>query len=775
MYFTKFPHRSNFSFVDAFNESDSTIKAGSRQFQVHVTTYSGDIAHIQVKDAKQWGENRCLESLVVPDEATTKHLKIEDGFNVNVLGKKGKPLLKGTFGVSGEASMFVFELDESAKFFGMGEKNFGTIELSGYRTKYWNTDVWGDFHFKQWGDSPADPPYFSLPYLVVKVGEEFVGLLLHNPFPTFMETPGIDEERVFVEWQRTSPDLIVGSEGGEPNLWIIYGPTLKELTRKLQKLVGVTPLPPAWALGYHQSRWGYGGHDDLLDLDQKFADYKIPCDSLWLDLDYMDEFRIFQTSDKAFPVGADITADKLSENGRRIVPILDPGVKFETGYKVYDDGHKHKIFCQNAEGKEFVGLVWPGETVFPDFSQPKTRAWWAGYVEAFAKSGFGATWIDMNDPSTGPVDPQGMRFNNGKEPHAAYHNQYGLGMQMATQEGFLKARPNERPFILSRSGFIGSSKRAAIWTGDNLSNYFYLKISIPTSVNMSLSGQPFNGPDMGGFGDDVSDALIVDWFKAGFLFPFFRNHCAQNRRNQEPFAFPEPVMSILRRYIRLRYKLIPYLYSLFIDQELHGDPIMRPVFYEFHDAGLEAINDQFMVGRWMMQAPFVEEKAKIREVVLPGDQSWYDATDGRWVQPGTETVKNERTSTPLFIRAGAIIPMQAGTPTTAKKELNSVHFHVFLPPSWSGESNMEYSADDGISFDYRDGKRSTVSIRLVGANGNIAISFDEKAKGFGEITPTFVVHGDPKSVRINGAAVKLTHEKVVLTGKPLKVQLVVKA
>lgn len=771
MYFTKFPHRSNFSFVESYSESDSTIKAGNRQFSASLTTYLGEIAHVQVSDTKLWGGNKCLESLAVPGTGKSKHIKLGDDFQIEVLGRNGKPLLKGKFGVSGESHMFDFEIEEGAKFFGMGEKTFGTIELSGYRTKFWNTDVWSDFNSKQWGDSPTDPPYFSLPYLIAKVGEEYVGLLLHNPFVTFMETPGIDEARVFVEWQRTSPDLILGSEGGEPNLWILYGPSLKELTQKFQKLVGVTPLPPAWALGYHQSRWGYLGHDDLLELDDKFAETKIPCDSLWLDLDYMDGFRIFQTDMTRFPHSVKTTADKLAERGRRIVPILDPGVKFEPGYKVYDDGHKNKIFCRNAEGNEFVGMVWPGETVFPDFSQQKARDWWSKYVKEFASSGFGATWIDMNDPSTGPVDPLGMRFNNGTEPHTAYHNQYALGMQIATQNGFLQARPNERPFILSRSGFIGSSKRAAIWTGDNLSNYFYLKISIPTSVNMSISGLPFNGPDLGGFGDSVTDCLMVDWIKAGFLFPFLRNHCAKGQREQEPFAFPDAVMSIMRRYIRLRYKLMPYLYNLFIQQEELGDPIMRPLLYEFGDAGLEGVNDQFMIGSSLMQAPFVEEKAKTRSVVLPGDLPWYDATDGNWVQPGTVVVKNDRTSTPLFVRAGAIVPMQAGTPTDTKKELNKVHFHVFLPNSWSGETNLEYSADDGISFDYQKGMRSTIGIRMASASGNVAISVEEKANGFGKIEPTFIVHGEPKSVRVNGSVVKLTAEKVVLTGKPLKVQM----
>jgi len=775
MYFTKFPHRSNFSFVDEYREADSTIKAGGKVFPVAITTYEGGLTHIQINCTELWGENKCLENLTYPDQSDHKHLKIDSGFKINVLGKRGKELLTGTFGVSGAASMFAFGLADDAQFFGMGQKTFGKMELSGVRTKFWNTDVWGDFHPAQFSDKPTDPPYFSFPYVVVRLGDEFVGLLAHNPFPTFMETPGPDLDPASMKGQRTSADLIVGSEGGEPNLWIIYGPSLRELTRKLQQLVGVTPLPPTWALGYHQSRWGYRGHDDLLQLDEQFAENKIPCDSLWMDLEYMDGFRIFQTSKEAFPLGSNATAAKLAEHGRRIVPILDPGVKFEPGYKIYEDGHKQGIFCQNAEGKEFVGLVWPGETVFPDFTQPKARRWWAGYVEEFVQSGFGATWLDMNDPSTGPVDPTGMRFNDGLESHFPYHNQYALGMQIATQEGFLQARPEERPFLLSRSGFIGSSKRSAIWTGDNLSNYFYLKITIPTSVNMSISGLPFNGPDIGGFGGSVTDALMVDWVKANFLFPFFRNHCAKGQRQQEPFAFPESVMSVLRRYIRLRYKLIPYLYNLFIAQEEVGDPILRPLFYEFSDAGLEKLDDEFMVGPWILQAPFVEENAKSRTVTLPGNDKWFDAVSGEWLDAGTTTAKNDKTTTPLYIRAGAIVPMQPGTPVDNQKELRKVHLHVFLPNLWSGESSATYKADDGISFGYRNGERSALTVRLASANGNLAISMEGTESGFGAIEPTFIIHGDPKSVRINGGVVKLSSAKVVLTGRPLKVTVVNKA
>jgi alpha-glucosidase len=775
MFFTKYPHRSNFSYLQEFNPESGEGVAGKRKFGVRLTSYQDDIYHLQVTNSETWEPNNCLETLDIPGTSDRHRLKIDENGCLRMLGHDGKPLIESpagkAFGVCGDQSIFQFDIRPESKFFGLGEKTFGKIEVSGIRTKFWNTDVWGDFHFKQWLEDPTDPPYFSTPYLAAKIGDEWVGFLLHNPYPTFFEIPGTDESRVFVEWQRTAPQLLMGSEGGEPNLWILYGSSLQDLTRKLQKLVGVTPVPPLWSLGYHQSRWGYGGHDDLLALDAIFTENQTPCDSLWLDLDYMDGYRIFTVAEKAFPEGVGATTEGLKESGRRIIPIIDPGVKFEPGYGVYDDGHAKKMFCENAEGHEYVGMVWPGETVFPDFTKSEARSWWAGYAEEFRKSGFGGCWIDMNDPSTGPVDPTGMLFQDGTKSHGFGHNTYALGMQMATKEGFLKANPNERPFILSRSGYIGSSKNAAIWTGDNLSNEFYLRISVPTTIGMGLSGLPFNGPDIGGFGGDITDQLMQDWVKACFLFPFFRNHSMLGTREQEPFAFPKSTMQVIRKYIRLRYKLLPYLYNLFVDQEEHGDPILRPLLYAYNDPGLDQVDDEFLIGNSILQAPILG-KERSRTVKLPGTEPWFDAQTGDWRDPGEFEIKVGSGETPLFLAAGAIIPMRHGTPIDTKTDLGKVNFHLFLPTDWNGDSSYEYRADDGISFGYRNGERSVLKINLASVEGHVAVSWEQTAEGFGKIEPTFVIHGRPKSVRVNASLTIQKADRVVLTGKGLPVDVV---
>jgi alpha-glucosidase len=767
MYFTKYPHRANFSFAEVYDPEIGQICAGRRVFEASITSHETDLYRIRIANPEFWAGNGGLAELDVPPESSRHRLKADETFQLSLMGNHGRPLITGRFGVSGDASMFVFELGGPARFYGMGEKLFGRMELSGYRTCFWNTDVWGDFHFAQWSEHPADPAYFSLPYVVARIEDEFVGFLIDSPHPSFMETPGTGESRVFVEWQRTSPELVLGTMSGEPGLWVIHGASLAEVTRKLQRLVGTTPVPPVWALGYHQSRWGYAGAEDLLALDAQFEKSRIPCDGLWLDLDYLDGFRIFQMNEEVFPGGLGPLVNKLAKNGRRIVPIIDPGVKKEPGYRVYDDGRAEDVFCQNDEGGEFVGLVWPGETVFPDFTQSRVRDWWARYVEGFAASGFGGCWIDMNDPSTGPVDPTSMRFAHGREPHEAHHNDYALGMQQATHEGFLRARPDERPFVLSRSGSTGSSRYAAVWTGDNVANYFYLNASIPTCVNMSLSGQPFNGADLGGFGGDVTDELMLDWIKAHFLFPFLRSHANKGTRPKEPFNFPSSEMAILRRYIRLRYKLMPYLYNLFVRQEEHGDPILRPLFYDFDEPGLDLLNDQFMVGPSILQAPFVQAEGRARAVTLPGTEPWFDAGAGEWHQPGAPELRRKREITPLFFRAGAIVPMQPGTPTDNTKDLHKVHVHLFVPPGWSGDGELEYRTDDGLSYAYQRDGRSSLHVRMACIEDNLALAVDWVDGPSGRVEPTFVIHSEPKSVRLNGVDSGVTKARVTLTGKAL--------
>lgn len=760
MLFHKTPYAANFRYPDRFK--DGKIEIGNTTLRAAVQAYEGEIYHIQVVSGEHWNEDRNLVPLLPPAEIEGGgYLSVGGKFELILRDAKGKILLETIegmgFGVCGKQSIFTFAYDKKMRFYGMGEKTFGRMELSHIRSRFWNVDALGDHPGQVWGEHSADPYYVSVPYLIVRQGKTYLGLLLHNPYETWVDT-GTDPSFFGTEDQNRK--IVLGAEDGMPSLWIIVGPSLAELTRKLQKLVGVTPRPPLWALGYHQCRWEYKGEQHLLNLDQHMTKHQIPNDGLWLDIDYMEGYRVFTYSKDAFPKGVPGTLKKLQASDRKVVPIIDPGVKLEKGFPMYEEGLKEGHFCLTPEGQPFVGFVWPGETVFPDFSKASVREWWAGYCKKFREEGFAGAWVDMNDPSTGAVDPYAMLFHDGQWSHGAFRNQYALGMQMATRDGFLKARPNERPFVLSRSGYTGTSRFAAIWTGDNVSNRFYLKGSITCSVSLGLSGIPFNGPDVGGFMNDTTEELMVDWVKSGFLFPFFRNHSGGSHRRQEPWTFSKRGLGIITHYTQLRYKLLPYLYQLFVAQERDGDPILRPA--QYHFPGGELADDMFMVGPSILQAPCNDGTRK-REVKLPG-KDWFDARWGKWVN-GNLLVECGPIDTPLYFADKSIIPSLPGVRTDNRKDLRDVEFHIFLK---EGQAEAHYTFDDGQSFDYQAGKESVLEVRAVLQGGTLKVDTRVLNEGFGNLKSTkFYFYGDAKGIHLNGDVVKPKREKITWTGLPI--------
>ncbi len=777
MFFTKFPYPANFVFNPSPPSSDGMLSIGKRTVSSSIRSFAGGIHNLTLSDLASWPSNRSLVPLTPPAPAPDGLRWAPDG-SLEVLGPDGEVWISTVpgegIGLNGKASLFQFAVHPDCRYFGMGEKNYGELELSGYRACFWNTDVWSDFHSAQWGDKPTDPSYFSTPYVAVRTPRGWVGILLHNPSPAFIETPGRDDSRVFVEWQRTSPHLLIGARDGEPDLWILTADSLGDLTAKLSRLVGTTPRPPIWALGYHQSRWGYGGHKDLVALDKKFNKAQIPCSGLWLDLDYMSGYRIFTVDSNMFPQGPSNTAALLAQSGRRIVPIIDPGVKREAGYSVYDSGLSLGAFCQNREGTEYVGVVWPGDTVFPDFTLKKARDWFSEHVSRFRKQGFGACWVDMNDPSTGPADPEDMLFENGARSHAEHRNQYALGMQMATHAGFLDAFPDERPFMLSRSGFVGTSRYSAVWTGDNCSNDFYLGLSVTTLLGMALSGTPFAGADVGGFGGDSGDALMTRWIQAAFLTPFMRNHTTLDTRLQEPFSYPAPVAKVLAHFIRLRYRFLPYLYSLFARQENEGVPVYRPLVHDFDDVALDEVGDEAMVGDMLLHAPVLSAQGRGRMVTLPGKDPWFDLASGTWSEPGVRKVTVRRQESPLFIRSGGLVPIQDRLPMTNDVDLLRPTVLVAVPEGWTGRSSLTYFADDGISYAYRKGGQSVVQFHVIADKDEVQLRTEVHETGFGDVVPTFALVARPKSVMVDGQEARLDETVEVFTGRPITVQMVAK-
>ncbi len=688
MYLHKIDHPLNFSF----------IKNGEERFDFIIHDLGSDLHRLEVR-SRLWGDSFSQAGLrhdLFQHDKSDSLLSLKEGGEL-LLNYRGIRAFKSkrteSFGVCGNKWIFCFDPDPATLFYGMGEKNNG-FEKSGIKTKFWNTDVWADFAADDIENGTTDPMYLSVPYILIKSNEHCLGILIDNPFPVFMNL-GSKETVARQQDAEGERDFYFGSTGGKPVVYFILGKTMDEVTCKLQKLCGTTPLPPLWALGHHQSRWGYQSFRDLDDLKRKFRKYKIPNDGLWLDIGYMDGFRIFTFNDDHFS-DPEKEIREIQKSGMHVVPILDPGVKLDPGYPVYDDGVKEDIFCKNSEGKDYVGFVWPGASVFPDFSTEAGRRWWMKKVYELAGTGISGVWLDMNDPATGSGVLDEMRFNRGQHAHETNHNQYALGMQMASMEGLVKRNPHLRPFLLSRSGFIGTGRYSAVWTGDNVSNYHHLRQSIPMALNLSLSGIPFNGPDVPGFGGDASSELMRAWYKAAFLFPFLRNHCAGGK-NQEPWAFGKKTREVVAHYISLRYKFLPYIYNLFIEQEEAGRPVLRPMVYEFDHKGSSAlakIDDQIMIGSSIMQAPLLYEGQTERNVMLPAC-AWFSPSAG-WLKGDRKlTVRETGKSTPVFIREGAVIPMQTGERYSNENDLSDIELHLFLNRKTDDTYNYTYSFDDG--------------------------------------------------------------------------------
>lgn len=774
MHFHKYPHSSNFEFSPKAVPGAS-FKTSRGRYRISSRVSAEGIRHICVT-GPGWTHNDSDAGLAFapgrPSDPTS--LAFTKGC-VRWADPDGRTLVSSPpgrfFGQCGDGWMFEFDVEDGDGFYGFGEKWTG-LEHSDRPYMFWNTDVWADFH-PQSGvhrNPPPDPVYVSIPYAIVKRGNTFVGFLIDNPHATFISVADKTSIAGQMDLGPARRVLRLAGQQGQPSLYMIHGPSLPELTRKLQRLVGTTPMPPAWALGYHQCRWGYQSATDLERLDRKFDELALPVDGLWLDIDYMRGYRVFTFEKKHFPAPAKAIA-RLEKRGRKVVPIIDPGVKNERGYGVYERGAKAGAFCLNPQGRNYVGLVWPGETVFPDFSTGRGRKWWAREVAAFARNGIHGAWIDMNDPSTGPVENADMLFDRGRKSHSTYHNQYALGMAKATRDGFLSAWPEERPFLLSRSGSTGMSRYSAIWTGDNFSDYGHLRSGIATTLNLALSGVPFNANDLCGFGGNTEPQLARDWYKACFLFPVCRNHSICGSRLQEPWAFDRKTLDVTRHYIRLRYRLRPYLYQLFAAQEEAGEAILRPLFYDFKDTRklpLGKVDDQFLVGPSIMQAPFVDKDKKSRSVVLPGGTRWFDTSTNRWINGGRKiTVKATLRDTPLYVRDRSILPLARLAPADHAFDAARVDFHIFL--SGNGKVQTRYIFDDGISFDYRKGKRSEVVVTAVRTGARIDIRVDTLRSGFGPGDFTFTTEPAIREVRVNGKlAKKVRAQGVNLCAKSLQ-------
>ena len=603
-------------------------------------------------------------------------------------------------------------------FFGLGDKSDG-MNHRGYAYTNWNTDA---FDWQQ----GTDPLYKSIPFFIgMTANGTAFGVFLDNTYRTSFDF-GKESNSYFS----------FGADGGELNYYFIAGPTPRQVVARYTSLTGRTPLPPLFALGFQQSRYSYYPEARVRQIADEFRTRKIPCDVLYLDIDYQQGYKAFTINRDYFPTFEQMVKD-LDQQGFKTVLISDLHLKKEVGYKPYDQGTAHDYFVKNPDGSQYVGRVWPGPSVFPDFTLTPVRKWYGSLYKMFTDMGVAGFWNDMNEPAvfrypqkTMPldtvhrVDSETENRNPGgpvrTTDHREIHNVFGMENVRATHDGLLALRPNERPFVLTRAAFAGTQRYAATWTGDNSSTWVHYRLTVPTLLNMSVSGYPLVGADVGGFAESPTPELLTRWIELGAFQPIDRDHTTKGSRNQEPWVDGPEQETIRRRYIETRYRLLPYIYTSMEETSGTGIPLMRPMFLEHPILGLmEKVNDhEYYFGPDLLVAPKLLETLDSYDVNLPAG-TWYDYWTGQKVEakeqpawdaetvegapkpPMIETLKLDPKldELPVYVRGGSIIPHQPLVQSTAEKPVGPLQLAVYPGPNCSGS----VYTDDGHTFDYQQG------------------------------------------------------------------------
>lgn len=584
--------------------------------------------------------------------------------------------------------------DESC--YGTGQRTF-ELNLRGQHLNFWNTDAGAYVR-------GFEPINYCVPF--------YIGVHQHGAYGIFWD----NSYRASLDLGNHESDTLeFQAQGGEMRAYLFCGPTLEQVIADYTWLTGRMPLPPRWAIGYHQCRFSYHNEAAVLEVARELRRRKIPCDAIYLDIDYMDGKRVFTWDKQAFPDLHDM-ADQLHQIGMKLVAILDPGVKVEAGYSVYETGIAEAVFMTYPDGQPAAGVVWPGLCHFPDFSSENARAWWARQMQPLLSAGIDGIWNDMNEPlyfGNAKTDDPPDYVQHYKEglggDHAEIHNVYGMLMARASREAVQKHYPDRRPFIITRAGYAGTQRYASSWTGDNRATWDNLRQSIAMQINLALSGQSFTGADIGGFAGDTSPELLARWTQAGALLPFFRNHSANDTIRQEPYQFGDEVERICRTAIELRYQLMPYLYTQFARCNAEGLPIIRPIFtLEPDNAIVRQIDDVYLLGEHLLVAPVLTEHSRRRLVYLPASSDWYDFWTQQLYQGGQWIcVEAPLDHLPIFVRAGTVLPLQPVEQYAGEKS-----FDVLVLRCYPGDGETVLYEDEGEGYSYQAGNYRRTSFNL---------------------------------------------------------------
>lgn len=652
------------------------------------------------------------------------------------------------FGTSwiGEEVTTYKKMQDDEKFIGLGEKT-GNLNRRGEGYTNWNTDFFAY-------PSNGDPLYATIPFYIGLHHNKVYGLFLDNTHKSHFNF-GASNNR-FSSFT---------AELGEMNYYLIANSTVEGIIKSYTDLTGRMEMPSLWSIGFQQCRYSYYPDKEVITLAKTFRDKRIPADVIYFDIHYMDNYKIFTWDNNRFPQPKKML-DELEGMGFKNVVIVDPGIKVENGYRAYEEGKAKDLFIKYPDGTNYTGQVWPGWCHFPDFTNPKTREWWGASFKGYINDGIDGFWNDMNEPATwGQRFPDLVEadFDGRKTSHREWHNVFGMQMARSTFEGSKKLMNGKRPFILTRAAYSGIQRYSAIWTGDNRPEDDHMMAGVRLVNSLGLSGVANAGYDVGGFAGEASKELFSRWMQIGAFCPFFRSHKMIDAKDSEPWSYGEKVEEIVRNYISFRYKVMPYLYSTFYESTQNGMPVARSLAINYtHDNLIYdwKYQNQYLFGQSILVAPVVSYK-EINKVYLP-EGEWYDLNTERKYSGKQELyVETPMETLPLYVKAGAIIPMQSVVQSAKEMPYDTMYLHVY---NGSASNTFVYYEDAGDGYENQNGKYYKRSITFTGAKnelvlGDVEGSFVSKFKNIKVILHGFASN---TSFKANGTAASTKQEVIEL-------------
>jgi alpha-glucosidase len=640
------------------------------------------------------------------------------------------------------------KIQKDEKFVGLGEKT-GNLNRFGKAYTNWNTDYFA------YGVND-DPLYLSVPFYIGLHNNLSYGIFFDNTHKT-----------VFNFGASNNRFIYYSAESGDMDYYFFHDENVSKIIEAYTNLTGKMAMPPLWSLGFQQCRYSYYPESEVLTLADNFRNKNMPADVIYLDIHHMDKYKVFTFDGEKFPDPKSMI-QKLKEKGFRVVVIMDPGIKTDKGYAPFDEGKEKNLFVTYPDGEIYEAQVWPGWCAFPDFTKPEARTWWAEKMEYYREAGVDGYWTDMNEPASwGQFTPNLIDFHYEGEhvSHRKARNVYGMQMARSAMEGSLLQNPKERPFILTRSGFSGIQRFAAAWTGDNVSSDEHMLAGIRLVNSLGLSGISFAGYDVGGFAGEPSKSLYARWISIAAFAPLFRAHSMINTADSEPWAFGEEVEEISRNYMKLRYKLLPTIYSAFHASCLTGLPVAKSLAIDYPHDNLvfdSAFQNQYTFCDTLLVAP-VESYKEITKVYLPkGD--WYYLFDSKSYHGNQVIYQDCPTSyLPVFVKAGSFLALQSDISHSGEKNDGILRLHFYF--GYEDSTYCHYE-DDGISHSYTKGDYFKRKISWIGNEKKIVFDtpMGNFESGFKKIK--LYIHGKhPEEILLNEEKLFIEKEDVAFLGK----------